>query len=154
MDPKCTMTILACPVQRRAADRKIRRLVRVKIIFSQRRSFFIRKYQWQNDLDESIWPTKWPDRESSYGKMNALYENNETSKKQLEYIHISLFHNKMIQKGCSYPKAVSSKKTLNTGTNILGINQTLQTALFFSGILRKQKNDVFSKSSLQFWNRS
>ena len=108
-------------------------------------------YDWKKDLDEGIWPQPWPDRGSRSRKMKAVFEDNETSKKQLEYMHIYLYH-----KGCSaIPKQYPQKTTLNTGTNILGINQTLQTALFFSGIFRKQKNGVFSKKVVKhFWNRS
>ena len=64
-------------------------------------------YDWKKDLDEGIWPQPWPDRGSKTRKMKAVFEDNETSKKQLEYMHIYLYHNREGQAGGPSRKAFS-----------------------------------------------
>jgi hypothetical protein len=53
------------------------------------------EYDWKKDLDDCIWPHPWPHSEKQLCTMKALYLDNETSKKQLEYMHIYLYHNRL-----------------------------------------------------------
>ena len=76
--------------------------------------------EWEKELDDSIWPAIWPDQ-SKYGRLRPLYQDNETSIKQLEYLHIYLYHNKLNQKQntTSYPKPYTPK-SLKHWSNYFG----------------------------------
>ena len=109
-------------------------------------------YDWKKDLDEGIWPQPWPDRGSRLSKMNAVFEDNETSKKQkLEYIHIFLFHNKMMQKGCSYPKAVSSRKNSKYWNEYFGYkSDSSNCTVLFRHFQKTKEWRVFQKGRKAF----
>ena len=91
-------------------------------------------YDWKKDLDEGIWPQPWPDRGSRLSKMNAVFEDNETSKKQLEYMHIYLYHNREGQAGGPSRKAFSPH-TAKYWADYFGYNTTGPTDS--NSVLRK-----------------
>jgi hypothetical protein len=47
-------------------------------------------------VKNEIW--QWPHKTKVYGKMSALYEENDLSRKQLRYMHLYIFHFREIRK--------------------------------------------------------
>ena len=47
-------------------------------------------------MKNEIW--QWPHKTKVYGKMSALYEENDLSRKQLRYMHLYIFHFREIRK--------------------------------------------------------